>query len=60
MFLINNLQYYLQVDVIEAQFAVLIKSVSNAQSVENIIKLHSEFLGNLMSRTFLMTINDVS
>ncbi|GLV43445.1 Grip75 [Carabus blaptoides fortunei] len=60
MFLINNLQYYLQVDVIEAQFAVLIKSVSNAQSVENIIKLHSEFLGNLMSRTFLMTINDKS
>lgn len=60
MFLINNLQYYMQVDVIEAQFAVLIKSVNNTQNVENIIKLHAEFLGNLMSRTFLMSVNDVS
>lgn len=58
LFLINNLQYYMQVDVIEAQFAVLNKSITNAQNVENIIKLHAEFLGNLMSRAFLMTIND--
>lgn len=50
----------MQVDVIEAQFAVLNKSITNAQNVENIIKLHAEFLGNLMSRAFLMTINDVS
>lgn len=60
LYLVNNLQYYLQVVVIEAQFAVLKKSVENAKNVEDIIKLHAEFLGNLISRTFLMSIDDVS
>lgn len=60
MFLVNNLQYYLQVVVIESQFAVLKKSVESAKNVENIIRLHAEFLGNVISRTFLMSIDEVS
>lgn len=60
LFLVNNLQYYLQVVVIEAQFAVLKKSIENAKNVEDIIKLHAQFLGNLISRTFLMSMEEVS
>lgn len=54
MFLVNNLQYYLQVDVIEAQFSLLLKSVENASELEDIIKVHHEFLINLLARTFIL------
>lgn len=55
MFLVNNLQYYLQVDVIEAQFALLKEAVKNASEFEDIIRLHSKFLSNLLSQTFVMS-----
>ncbi|KAJ8924353.1 hypothetical protein NQ315_007149 [Exocentrus adspersus] len=55
MFLVNNLQYYLQVDVIEAQFSVLLKAVRNANEFEDIIKVHHEFISNLLAKTFVLT-----
>ncbi|CAH0551488.1 unnamed protein product [Brassicogethes aeneus] len=58
MFLVNNLQYYLQVDVIEAQFSVLLKAVKNASEFEDIIKLHHDFVSNLLAKTFLLTPDD--
>ncbi|CAH1962098.1 unnamed protein product [Acanthoscelides obtectus] len=54
MFLVNNLQYYLQVDVIEAQFSVLLKAVENANEFEDIIKVHHEFISNLLAKTFVL------
>ncbi|XP_057669107.1 gamma-tubulin complex component 4 [Diorhabda carinulata] len=55
MFLVNNLQYYLQVDVIEAQFSFLLKAVENANGFEDIIKVHHEFISNLLAKTFVST-----
>ncbi|KAJ8929921.1 hypothetical protein NQ314_017330 [Rhamnusium bicolor] len=55
MFLVNNLQYYLQVDVIEAQFSLLLKAVQNANEFEDIIKVHHEFISNLLAKTFVLT-----
>lgn len=55
IFLINNLQYYLQVDVIEAQFSLLLKAVQNANEFEDIIKVHHNFISNLLAKTFVAT-----
>ncbi|RZC37978.1 gamma-tubulin complex component 4, partial [Asbolus verrucosus] len=55
IFLVNNLQYYLQVDVIEAQFSVLLKAVEKANEFEDIIKVHHEFISNLLAKTFVLT-----
>ncbi|CAH1098555.1 unnamed protein product [Psylliodes chrysocephalus] len=55
MFLVNNLHYYLQVDVIEAQFSLLLKAVENANGFEDIIKVHHEFISNLLAKTFVST-----
>lgn len=55
MFMVNNLQYYLQVDVIEAQFSMLLKTVNNANEFEDIIKVHHDFIGNLLAKTFVIT-----
>lgn len=59
IFLVNNLQYYLQVDVIEAQFSVLLKAVQNANEFEDIIKVHHEFISNLLAKTFVLTPDEV-
>ncbi|KAB0803192.1 hypothetical protein PPYR_00162 [Photinus pyralis] len=55
MYIVNNLQYYLQVDVIEARFAILKSAIQDANEFEDIIRLHSEFLKNLLHETFVMT-----
>nr|XP_022913972.1 gamma-tubulin complex component 4 [Onthophagus taurus] len=60
MFLVNNLQYYLQVDVIEAEFSTFKKAVQNANEFEDIIRLHSKFLCNLLSKTFVMTVDETT
>lgn len=59
MFVVNNLQYYLQVDVIEAEFSILKNAVLNANEFEDIIRLHSTFLKNLLHKTFVLTIDEV-
>lgn len=57
MFLVNNLQYYLQVDVIEAQFSILIQSIKNVNEYTDIVRMHSIFVSNLLSRTFVISLN---
>lgn len=59
MFLVNNLQYYLQVDVIEAEFSVLFKAVESANEFEDIIKVHHQFVSNLLSKTFVLMPDEV-
>ncbi|KAK9875243.1 hypothetical protein WA026_007637 [Henosepilachna vigintioctopunctata] len=54
MFMINNLHYYLQVDVIEAHFSMLEKAVLNANELEDVIRVHHEFITNLLSKTFVL------
>lgn len=59
-FTVNSLLYYLQVDVIEAQFCVLLKAVKDANEFEDIIKVHTQFLTDLLTKTFVMELDDVS
>lgn len=59
-FLVNNLQYYLQVDVIEAQFSLFLRAVKNANELEDIIRVHHEFLTNLLAKTFVLTPDTVN
>lgn len=54
LFLIDNLQYYLQVDVIEGQFSILINAVQNSKDFEFIQRAHSIFQANVMSLCFLI------
>ncbi|XP_049818046.1 gamma-tubulin complex component 4-like isoform X2 [Aethina tumida] len=55
MFLITTLQYFIQVDVIEAEFYVLLKAVENANHFEDIVKLHNQFVCSLLKKTFILT-----
>ncbi|XP_050294472.1 gamma-tubulin complex component 4 isoform X2 [Anthonomus grandis grandis] len=55
MFLVNNLQYYMQVNVIESQFSTLLKAVESANEFEDIIKIHHDFVTNLLSKTFVLS-----
>lgn len=54
MFFIDNLQYYLQVDVLESQFSILLNSVINSKDFEYIQRAHSVFQANIMSLCFLL------
>ncbi|KAI4467885.1 gamma tubulin complex protein [Holotrichia oblita] len=60
VYLVNNLQYYLQVDVIEAEFSVLKEAVKNANEFEDIIRLHSKFMSKLLSKTFVMCVDETT
>lgn len=53
-FLIDNLQYYLQVDVLESQFSILISAIQEAKDFEQIQKAHSIFQANVLSLCFLI------
>lgn len=52
LFLIDNLQYYLQVDVIESQFSILQNAVQNSKDFEMIQRAHSVFQANVMCLCF--------
>ncbi|XP_067216135.1 gamma-tubulin complex component 4 isoform X3 [Linepithema humile] len=54
IFIVDNLQYYLQVDVLESQYIVMETSMKNTRNFEDIQKAHSIFLANVMSQTFLL------
>ncbi|XP_043278604.1 gamma-tubulin complex component 4 isoform X2 [Venturia canescens] len=53
IFIIDNLQYYLQVDVLESQYTIMENSIKNTRNFEHVQKAHSIFLANVMSQTFL-------
>lgn len=55
MFLIDNLQYYLQVDVLEAQFSILMNTVCQSRDFENIQRAHMIFQANVLSQCFLLS-----
>lgn len=59
-FLIDNLQYYLQVDVLESQFSILMNAIQEAKDFTHIQKAHAMFQGNVMTLCFLVPITDTS
>ncbi|XP_060645091.1 gamma-tubulin complex component 4 homolog [Drosophila nasuta] len=53
-FFLDNLQYYIQVDVLESQFSILINVIKNKADFEEIRRAHSIFLANVLSQCFLL------
>eukprot|EP00697_Spironema_sp_BW2_P001933 gnl/Spiro4/12596_TR6663_c0_g1_i1.p1 gnl/Spiro4/12596_TR6663_c0_g1~~gnl/Spiro4/12596_TR6663_c0_g1_i1.p1 ORF type:complete len:769 (-),score=221.58 gnl/Spiro4/12596_TR6663_c0_g1_i1:104-2410(-) len=52
-FLIDNLQYYLQVDVLETQFSILLQKLSTATDFETVSKAHDNYLAVIASQCFI-------
>ncbi|XP_032368052.1 gamma-tubulin complex component 4 [Etheostoma spectabile] len=53
-FLIDNLQYYLQVDVLESQFSQLLQLINSTRDFESIRLAHDHFLSNLLAQSFIL------
>jgi len=54
-FLVDNLQYYLQVDVIESQFSILAEKIEKTRDFETIRIAHDQFITSLLTHCFLLT-----
>ncbi|KAF8392581.1 hypothetical protein HHK36_022926 [Tetracentron sinense] len=52
-FLIRNLQFYIQVDVIESQWNVLQSRVQDSHDFTELVGFHQEYLSALISQSFL-------
>lgn len=55
MFLVDNLQYYLQADVLESQFSILMETVQESRDFEHIQRAHTVFQTNILSLCFLLS-----
>lgn len=53
-FLVDNLQYYLQVDVLESQFSQLLQRINSIRDFESIRLAHDHFLSNLLAQSFIL------
>jgi len=53
MFLVKNLQIYLQVDVVEAQYAIMLKAIHAHQDFDAVRKAHTHYLAALTSKSHL-------
>ncbi|KAM6058610.1 gamma-tubulin complex component 4 isoform 2-T3 [Chlamydotis macqueenii] len=53
-FLVDNLQYYLQVDVLESQFSQLLQQITATRDFESIRLAHDHFLSNLLAQSFIL------
>ncbi|XP_064620606.1 gamma-tubulin complex component 4-like [Lineus longissimus] len=51
-FLVDNLQYYLQVDVIESQYSVLLEKIQATRDFEAIRLSHDQFITALLAQSF--------
>ncbi|KAH9499205.1 Gamma-tubulin complex component 4 [Bulinus truncatus] len=52
-FLIDNLQYYLQVDVIESQYKILLDKINSTKDFEAVKLAHENFLSSLLTQSFV-------
>ncbi|XP_078539445.1 gamma-tubulin complex component 4 [Lissotriton helveticus] len=53
-FLVDNLQYYLQVDVLESQFSQLLHQINSTRDFESVRLAHDHFLSNLLAHSFIL------
>ncbi|KAF9424782.1 hypothetical protein HW555_000083 [Spodoptera exigua] len=53
MFLMDNLQHYMQADVLETNFARLMDAVHKTNDFEKLKKAHANFLADVLSQSFL-------
>ncbi|KAL8149077.1 gamma-tubulin complex component 4 homolog isoform X2 [Apium graveolens] len=52
-FLIRNLQFYIQVDVIESQWNILQARIQDSHDFTELVTFHQEYLSALISQSFL-------
>ena len=52
-YLIDQLQYYLHVDVLETNYTILLKEIKETKDFEAIKRAHSKFLGEIQAWSFL-------
>ncbi|XP_074268390.1 gamma-tubulin complex component 4-like [Silene latifolia] len=52
-FLIRNLQFYIQVDVIESQWNLLQNHIQDSRDFTELVNFHQEYLSALISQSFL-------
>ncbi|XP_043068514.2 gamma-tubulin complex component 4 homolog isoform X1 [Drosophila bipectinata] len=55
MFFLNNMQYYIQVDVLESQYGILMNVIEGKADFEEIQRAHTVFLANVLSQCFLIS-----
>lgn len=53
MFLMDNLQHYMQADVLETNFSRLMDAVDKTNDFEKLKKAHANFLADILSQSFL-------
>lgn len=53
-FLVDNLQFYLQADVLEAQFAELETKIKQSKDFEQIRMAHDTFLTKIQAQSFIL------
>ncbi|XP_023954385.2 gamma-tubulin complex component 4 isoform X2 [Bicyclus anynana] len=53
MFLMDNLQHYLQADVLETNFSRLMDAVNRTNDFEKLKSAHATFLADILSQSFL-------
>eukprot|EP00035_Acanthoeca_spectabilis_P035814 m.36380 g.36380 ORF g.36380 m.36380 type:complete len:602 (-) comp7568_c0_seq2:29-1834(-) len=51
-FLVDNLQYYLHVDVLDAQFTVLMARIDRSRDFDAVCEAHDDYLTTLLVQTF--------
>lgn len=54
MFIVDHLQYYLQVDVLESQWTILENALNSTKDFEALRHAHTNFLASTLSQTFLL------
>ena len=54
-FLVDNLQYYLQVDVLETQYSILLDKINSTKDFETLRLAHDQFITTLHAQSFLLT-----
>lgn len=52
-YLVTNLQFYIQVDVIETRYAELVRQVSAARDFESVVRAHERYVAALLGECFL-------
>ncbi|CAB4040031.1 gamma-tubulin complex component 4-like, partial [Paramuricea clavata] len=53
-FLVDNLQYYLQVDVLETQYSILLEKINSTRDFETLRLAHDQFITTLHAQSFLL------
>lgn len=54
-YFVDSVEYYMQVDVIEAEFMILRKRINETTDFEKIIQIHADLLGELLTKCFIAT-----